>query len=313
MTKLALRQEDLTAAKLCYSEVGSRIRLARPHPLRLYHYTSGSAVIDIIKTDTLRATNITQLNDTSEFFHVLLQIDKMAKFFASRSLSELENFVIRRILTALNNTNNETASSIFVSCFTEERNQLGMWRAYSGGEGGYCLEFPFGRLQRWYQSASEIGNNSLYSEIWPCIYREDEQHEIIFGIIKHIATTFSSAVTQNRDLYCNEYCDMLIQEYANLLGFFCPAFKDASFSQEQEWRLIFYANEKSAHKIDFVAKRGFISSFIPLRNGKLPISEILIGPSPFQVLSKRSLETLLRNFGQADTSVNVAQSPYRHV
>jgi hypothetical protein len=105
----------------------------------LYHYTTGENLIKIIESGELWATHISCLNDTTEFTYAVEQVHKRVReklLTASHSHAPL----LKRFDEMLSNPGTEIAP-FFVACFSQRKDDLSQWRAYSGGEGGYALQF----------------------------------------------------------------------------------------------------------------------------------------------------------------------------
>jgi hypothetical protein len=130
--------EDLTAYALwCAPHVAA----FNPTPSGpLYHYTTGNGLIEIIKSGELWATQVACLNDSSELLYPIeLLRAKVCK--ASKSPISLEvGFLLKQIEEGLSAQTIDTEGR-FLSCFSEDGDDLSQWRAYGGGEGGYAIEF----------------------------------------------------------------------------------------------------------------------------------------------------------------------------
>lgn len=113
----------------------------------LYHYTTGENFIKIIQSGELWATQAACLNDTTELTYATEQILQRVK----GKLSTPHNRDIDPALTWISNVLGAPGSEIspmFVACFSEQRDHLSQWRAYSGGEGGYAIQFNSTKLSK---------------------------------------------------------------------------------------------------------------------------------------------------------------------
>jgi hypothetical protein len=108
----------------------------------IWHYTSGDALLGIVETGTLYATQVSCLNDSTEIRYAARLVRDA--FMNVRSDTEEESRFLERIVKA---TVEEPAaptnlpSAWFVTCFSKEKHDLSQWRAYSGGENGYAIAF----------------------------------------------------------------------------------------------------------------------------------------------------------------------------
>src|SRR5215469_3361650 len=113
-------------------------------PDMLWHYTSGAALIDIIKSGSLFATQIACVNDATE---IRYSVEKLRAAFARRRLNATNPDEVTLVDYVLSTISAETVNSEwFVICFSKRRDDLSQWRAYSGGENGYAIAFRAGGL-----------------------------------------------------------------------------------------------------------------------------------------------------------------------
>lgn len=101
----------------------------------LYHYTSLAGLTGILKSGRIRATISSLMNDRMETVHGKKAMDAV--------LSE----DIERSLTRDDVREHSDDDPLFVACFSEAENDLGMWRNY-GPRAGYAIGFKVDALQR---------------------------------------------------------------------------------------------------------------------------------------------------------------------
>src|SRR5271167_915143 len=108
----------------------------------IWHYTTGDALLSVVETGTLYATQVSCLNDSTEIrYGAKLLRDA---FMNIQTDATEEKLLLERIIKA---TVEEPAaptnlpSAWFVTCFSQEKDDLSQWRAYSGGENGYAIAF----------------------------------------------------------------------------------------------------------------------------------------------------------------------------
>jgi hypothetical protein len=128
--------------------------LQQSPPELLYHYTSQEGLLGIISSSSLWATNISYMNDATEF-------DLFLGLIRDRLFDELQNREMEALHFAESNptrslranhmkerahilwqiTNKISGSSICITCFCEHGDLLSQWRGYTGGGYGYSLTF----------------------------------------------------------------------------------------------------------------------------------------------------------------------------
>ncbi|MGB6828967.1 MAG: DUF2971 domain-containing protein [Terracidiphilus sp.] len=151
--------QSLSSAKICDMTIpGEEIALYQafilevakelgamqcPPDKMLWHYTNGAALISILNSNEIYSTQISCLNDSTELkygsrlFHTALNDlrtetgnDELSKKLLDGATRHFEE-----------NLGYSPASFHFVSCFSEEKDDLSQWRAYGGGENGYAIGF----------------------------------------------------------------------------------------------------------------------------------------------------------------------------
>ncbi len=104
-------------------------------PHTLYHYTSLEALVSIVHSKRLRASDIRYLNDTSEASQLTKDVISILR---ARALSEQDQEVISLIIDTLEQNR---VLSLFVASFSEDGDLLSQWRAYSPPSLGVSIGF----------------------------------------------------------------------------------------------------------------------------------------------------------------------------
>jgi hypothetical protein len=118
-----------------------------PTPPPLFHYATGSTLIEMIRSGEMWSTQLGCLNDASEAMYPTELLHAKATAHLTASTVPEVTTLLERIVSGL------AASSIltegrFVACFSEDGDDLSQWRGYAGGEGGYAVEFDSQHLRK---------------------------------------------------------------------------------------------------------------------------------------------------------------------
>lgn len=174
----------------------------------------------------------------------------------------------------------------FVFSLSENHNDLSQWRAYSHDGIGFCIGFNKERLQ----------NISTLINIGKCIYDPEVKKKKVNDFLDNI---------QSNNKFASEHIAELILSM--------PFTKHESFIAENEWRL--YGLPINDSQIKFREGKSMVIPYLELpikdNNGKLPISRIIIGPTPHPELSKHSIDVLLKSKGIDYVKVDYSEIPYR--
>ena len=211
---------------------------------RLYHYTNTEGLFGIISTGELWASEVSYLNDKSENFY--------SRKVSERTIKKLSNDendkLLRRFLDVLAHllgsyrnlpepdsdsiyTNDYKSHDTYVVSLCEKRDLLSQWRGYSGNGSGHSIGLDVERL-----------NNNLQGyHLVPIIYEPALQHDIAENVVMK-----SLKYLRKRDF--SVFDGMSLSEEAVVLNialwtvenldFLGLRFKDESFIEENEWRLI---------------------------------------------------------------------------
>jgi hypothetical protein len=254
----------------------------REPPEVLYHYTAQNGLLGIVEKAELWATKVQYMNDATEFGVSLdlarqrleSLLEETCKDASARSFKTAYAELLRS-LTGLEQIN------IFASCFCEDGDLLSQWRGYSSS-GGVAIGFDTRALTK---VASEAG-----FILGKCVYELDIQRVIVNEAIEYC---------------CQEDLAGRAQwgrhgPLAEIL-FRCGAFfKDSSFSEEKEWRLVSPTVDFWHERLRFRPGRSMLTPYyaVPVAEGEAPlVRHIVVGPCPHMELAKSAVEALLMKHG----------------
>lgn len=224
----------------------------------------------IIENKTLRLSSLLHTNDSLEMRWIKSKIRKMFSELGIKLNPEKHNIMEKYYEEA------------FAICFSECGDLLSQWRGYADDGRGVAIGFDFNKLN------TEFNNEitKKYLGISKVIYDEVKQEEMLLN-------KFNEILEYNID-NCKKY-----EEAIRILeSDFAPIFKNPAFSEEKEWRLVFYfsrafenilisdsyniflenhGRKLSSHK--FYEKNGLISEYYDYKfKANDLIKEIIIGP-----------------------------------
>jgi hypothetical protein len=274
-----------------------------PRPPRLHHYTSLTAALSILREKDIRLCHAEYLNDLSEVRGAIALIVDMihTHINANRYVSSIEHFC-NSVESAFDT--NTRMYEVFVFCMSEGDPQnppgyfqdvLDSWRVYGANGRGVCLSFD----SQDFMSLSSLDGGTRLSKI---VYSKLSQERIIRYVLDE-GYRLQSSNTQ----------DAILATVAALI-FLVPIFKDSAFQLEREWRFIYLPTiaDPSISKRKFYVREDLIIPFYSMedddhkvKGAPVPI-EIMMGPSPHQLLNIRSLD-YIRN----RAAIKASLIPYR--
>jgi hypothetical protein len=268
--------------------------LIRPLKHPVYHYTDGGAAVGIIDQAKLRATNILYLDDGRDMAHSL-------EFFGEAiAIRERENpgGVTAELTALIHQYMSEVGSyvppDIWIATFTSQRDSADAWQAAQERGHRVALGFSPAGIMR----GAETGGALLA----PCCYDDGTK----VGIMLRGLEVAEKLYTKRRDSFARNPAagGALVRYVLRELALFGALMKRSDLAHEEEWRVILCNPSQTAvgaRRINAVAKADYTSLYIDLEiadaTDRLPICEILVGPSPHQQMTARAFWTLLYKHG----------------
>jgi hypothetical protein len=271
----------------------------------LYHYTTGENLIHILQGSELWATQISCLNDTKEVIYAAEELRSRVK--ARRAAVNDPKIVplFQHMEEALSEVGVE-ASPTFVACLSAHKDDLSQWRAYSGGEGGYAIQFDAKKLR---ENAQKQGIYLVRVE-----YQSNNHGILLDDLLRYAENLFlaceGAANASSEDEWSREYVNFWLWN----ASFYAPLLKHPKFESEQEWRLVYNLAPDDVVRMQFRQRQSMMSRHIPLRLTKpLPITGVIVGPCRHPPLSRVSVGTLLQVAGYDPQAMKVELSevPFR--
>lgn len=276
--------------------------LNTPLPGKLYHYTSTEAFRCIVEYKKLWATDAFYMNDNQEILHALALCQEVCRSIAKEASGREREFLEKLFGELHFQKTNQT--HIFTVSFSESRDQLSQWRAYTRN-GGYALSFKGAAL-------SHVANRQGYL-VAQCIYEEGLKKELLNEFISHKVR--ESATAPNIDL--------LAVTAANDFLVIAAMMKHQGFSEEKEWRLISTTSRDDPSQIKYRSVARYLIPFLevsvspdvmpPIDGPRkfIGIDEVLVGPAPEPELSWRSCMQLLIDRDIYFEQITPSGTPYR--
>ena len=280
-------------------------------PPVLYHYTNQAGLIGIATADTepgsaqIWATKIQYMNDATEFGLAISIARECLREKIRGSTKDAASDRKRSIYsTAMESLDGIEHINIFASCFCEIGDLLSQWRGYTGGSHGYSIGFNSSVL-------AASGNRTGFT-LGRCIYDPVQQRAVVDEAIEICV----QGLPPNNPLRALQHGNL-----APLL-FRCGAFfKDASFGDEQEWRMVSSPTGITSAGVGFRMGRSMITPYYRLSINQLEqcaVSEIVVGPCPHMDLAHSAVSMLMLNRQFRDFDANIdrvirkSRIPYRN-
>jgi hypothetical protein len=260
-------------------------------PVELYHYTSQRGLLGIFNTDSLWASKIHYLNDSTEFG---LALNLAKQVLNERLESEVDSRNREKIQCLQDNIPTIQKVNICVISLSQKRDLLSQWRAYGGSVGGFSIGFK----------SSNLLNHAVQQGFYlvKCVYEEDRQKHLISELIDEcLAEDFNTVPAKvYPDIPRAVFALHTGGEFTKKLASIAPIIKHHSFREEDEWRLV---SEKGINSSSLSFRPGvsMLTPYFDFKLGEKPdyLGSITVGPNPHPDLVKDAIEMLLSKYGSA--------------
>jgi hypothetical protein len=278
--------------------------LMRPLKQPVYLYATGTAASEVLDQGKLRAINILYLDDgrdmqhTVEYFRRAMEAREQNP--AGRLSSEL-NDLIDQYLSRVGVT---VPPDIWIVRFSADRDSAEQWRTPTEQGHAVALGFAATGLAR----AAEAGGVLLA----PCCYSDDIKLAVMRRGLDTLERLYERRVLASRG---RPDVEALVRYVTRELALFGAVMKRSDLAHEHEWRLLLCNPSQTAvgaRRIMALPGHDYTGLYIDIdladANDRLPISEVLIGPSPYQQLTARAFRTLLYKLGYDQVDVTRTQT-----
>jgi hypothetical protein len=305
--------DALEAAVRMRKEISARTWLDRPAPTtakpqRLFHYTSQAGLLGIVSSNVLWATNALYLNDSSELDYGLTAAREKLRAVLNRSSAVSE--LLRRTDRLLKLPILLPDRNFYACCFCEESNLLSQWRAYADRGGGYAIGFETDDLTR----AGLKPNLSLF----PVEYGDcGPNAELLTHDIGVVCEALDRCIGQwpaDRDRLVSAASeDLKLAIIFRVLGLKHPGFRE-----EREWRILANFDSADLSLVRFRQGRTNLIPYVELNlsdgaSDRLPIREVVYGPTAHSELAFQSIVSLFKKFGFGPPSIWGSNIPFRTI
>jgi hypothetical protein len=271
-------------------------------PSVVYHYCSMASFLSILKTNSLRLSNITKSNDPTEITNVIPVLKEVTKDVLTdynKQMSTQYQFADNTISLLIDRFFEDLSKNFYVICFSEKRDLLSQWDRYADNAKGVAIGF---NTRHFVKLQIETGSQYIFGKI---IY---DQNVLVRSVEHFLRHEIDKKWRSCDDLHNMNLIENVTTNLVCTILQFSVLFKDEFFLEENEWRLVYnplgrirrlgyasayhdrlletdqYRHEQSGFTrtgYQFVVKGNSISSYVDLSFESIRdalIQEIIIGP-----------------------------------
>jgi len=273
----------------------------------LYHYTTLTGLLGIVKDCTLWASDIRYMNDSAELKHSadLIRVEVQERIAKGQGKADLLGQFVDWVGNRITN-----GHLLFGASFRSHGNLLSQWRGYSAHGNGVSLGFSAD-----YITACAA---SQQFQIGKCIYEPEKQRKLISQVVDAVEAQveITTKGPESRQELASIYRTVFESIELDLLRI-AAILKHPSFREEEEWRLVspVYTNHTEAPLL-FREAHAMLVPYVEfkLQQPGCPVrlDHLYLGPTSNINISMNSLRMFLQ---QKDIvprkGIDYCQIPYR--
>jgi hypothetical protein len=268
---------------------------------RLHHYTSFDGLIGILESRSMWASSIRYLNDGAEFTYAVDLFADALSEAASRRPSVRR--VFRMAVHSLLNYDDESGagtSGVFVVSFSEHGDTLSQWRAYCPAGAGVSISIDA-------QDLENLATDQMF-RFDRCVYDIEVQRHMVAQLVD----SFIPSAERVAKAFDDEQFYAAV-DYLTHFESIAPLLKHPSFAEEREWRVV--ARRPTAASLQFRAVRTLLVPYVRFSlqtsAGLLPISHVVVGPTPHPHLNASAIRAALGAAGARNVGTAPSEIPFR--
>jgi hypothetical protein len=285
--------------------------LARDQDL-LYHYTDVLGLLGILESQRLWASNAAYLNDPTELLHARAVY---REWLGARS----DDGIAKELLGHVQVIDSllEQMFHVFVACFCRKGDVLSQWRGYGSSGRGFAIGLDRQTIGIRTPRAAPI--NFFVARV---VYDRDEQKAELSALLD---PTLNALTQMERDNGAQSARTVMMARLGELQRgclLKLVTFKHPAYEAEEEWRAIsIYERDVPAGELHFRGQGALLVPYVKLdlspsaghQTGRIPITEVIYGPTMHPQLTEKSLRLLLDKHGYpwTHTAIRGSEIPLR--
>ena len=277
----------------------------------IYHYTSPSALLEILKTGKLWFSDIAYVNDESESNYTYKMMGELLSINETNIEQEFYIAILTEVENRLTDKEPETLwgythkKGFFIASFSNDRDNLSLWNYYTKNQNmaGYNIGFNKNIIHK--ISRVVLGKSPYF--VWGnVLYDQNKQKTMLSDALLDYNKVFISALAEEKK--------NVIDSFLGLLFVLSLFFKQEFFKSENEYRIVIdnyidpIIKHDCAYENKFREINGFFVPYIETSFEKEDIEGITISPTIRQEYYEKSVQRMLLNLEYFKALKNVKKS-----
>ncbi|PIE57716.1 MAG: hypothetical protein CSA33_06620 [Desulfobulbus propionicus] len=274
----------------------------------LYHYTTLTGLLGIVRSRSLWASDIRYMNDSAELKHAgdLIRQEVQQRITSGTAYADLLGQFVDWVMHRITN-----GHLLFAASFRSHGNLLSQWRGYSSHGKGVSIGFASDYILRCARrQAFQIGK---------CIYEPTKQRRLIGQVINAVEREAGRLLAGNEDHKQRSavYLSVFQRLEVDLLRI-AAILKHPSFREEQEWRIVSPVwDESRPFELQFREANAMLVPYIAFDlllnpDAPLQLEHLYLGPTSNINISMNSMSMFLaQNSIVPQQGIDYCQIPFR--
>lgn len=264
--------------------------ISKNPPQIVYHYTDTNGLLGMLESGCVWGTHVSRLNDSSEY-HLGLE---MVSDLVLKNMPISSRPLIEKALAKLQKVDT------YIACYSTAHDLLSQWRAYSEASGGYCLGFATEEM---------VTVDDKLPLLEQVIYQKNTAESVLGKLLQEIDDFFT------KNTFGEVEVGFILGMLQATLNNVACIIKHYKFEEEREFRHIYQPGATSL-KLEAKFRHGSfgLTPYVEihfLKEKRLPLKTVTIGPSKNFALEHTSLRALLSKHGYEDVEILYSEIPLR--
>jgi hypothetical protein len=287
----------------------------------LWHYTDFNAFEKIISTDVMRASSLFYLNDAKEYAHGMEMLEHAGDMegFPDVGLPNGASIGPAMVNHARGYLRHNLQQDIYVTCFSEEPDDLSQWRGYASTPPSFALGFDRERLkERALTQGLEMHQVEYDSKGLLNFFYDKMLHAVNSAVSKADKSDPHRTGTIMLTAREGEWSGFALMEMSKIIA----RNKSESFKAEREVRLVqrLYGPNPPNHKPYEQHFRKSGSQIVPYIEWKLrgadsnesSLTALIVGPGPHKAEVAKVAKRMLDAKSHSSVDVFESRVPFRN-
>ena len=282
----------------------------------VYHYTSISTFTELLKTNTLRASDLRFLNDKTEKTKWFNVFDEASKEVSRKMSNQNGSAQKKEFLDKIGeNIKHYRTTECYIFCLSRLPDDKSQFNDYGDKSKGVSIGFNRGKLMNILFKFNDADEDTTFVKGMLHGNVEYDEQLLQNELISKIENLLEKCEKSGKNIQDFFDCVSNLNDFnkdCRRIFCRCQDAKDRRFQSEKEYRIYWMQESNNRNKkIGLFSRNNRIIPYVDLEFGdeKLPISEIIVGPDN-KIEVVENIKEVLLLLGYSNVNVKLSEIPY---